>query len=62
MANDPSIAGLILAQFLKNHKSKIRTALGNDDLRKARRLVNGGSHGFDRFEDTYNKGLGILPH
>ena len=53
---------MILAQFLKNHESRIRTALGNDDLRKARRLVNGGSHGFDRFEDTYNKGLGILPH
>ena len=62
LANDPSIAGLILAQFLKNHESKIRTALSNDDLRKARRLVNGGSHGFDRFEDTYNKGLSILPH
>ena len=62
LANDPSIAGLILAQFLKNHESKIRTALSNDDLRKARRLVNGGSHGFDRFEDTYNKELSILPH
>jgi hypothetical protein len=62
LANDPALAGLILAQFLKNKESAIRTALAQDNLRKARRLVNGGSHGFDRFEDTYNKGLNILPH
>jgi Chitinase class I len=62
LANDPSIAGLILAQFLKNKESAIRAALANDDLLEARRLVNGGSHGFDRFEDTYLKGLNILPH
>ena len=62
LANDPPIAGLILAQFLKNKESAIRAALANDDLLKARKLVNGGSHGFDRFEDTYHKGLNILPH
>ena len=62
LANDPTIAGLILAQFLKNKESAIRAALNNDDLLLARRLVNGGSHGFDRFEDTFNKGLSILPH
>jgi hypothetical protein len=61
LANDPSFAGLILAQFLKNKDSAIRTALANDDLLTARKLVNGGSHGFDRFEDTFNKGLNILP-
>jgi hypothetical protein len=61
LANDPSLAGLILAQFLKNKESAIRTALANDNLLKARQLVNGGSHGFDRFEETFNKGLNILP-
>jgi putative chitinase len=45
LANDPSIAGLILAQFLKNKESAIRAALANDDLLQARKLVNGGSHG-----------------
>ncbi len=30
----------------------IRAALTSDDLRQARELVNGGSHGFDRFKDT----------
>ena len=62
LANDPTIAGLILAQFLKNKESEIRAALRRDDLEKARKLVNGGSHGFDRFEETYNAGLSILPH
>jgi hypothetical protein len=61
LANDPALAGLILAQFLKNKESAIRTALAQDNLLKARKLVNGGSHGFDRFEDTYRKGLDILP-
>jgi hypothetical protein len=62
LANDPTIAGLILAQFLKNKETAIRNALAHNELLTARKLVNGGSHGFDRFEDTYNKGLNILPH
>lgn len=61
-ANDPSIAGLVLAQFLKNHESAIRTALAANDLARARKLVNGGSHGLDRFTDTFAKGLQLLPH
>jgi hypothetical protein len=61
LANDPALAGLILAQFLKNKESDIRAAISRGDLLKARRLVNGGSAGFDRFEDTFNKGLNILP-
>lgn len=61
-ANDPTTAGLILAQFLANKSAAIRTALANDDLLKARKLVNGGHHGFDRFKDTFDKGMNILPH
>jgi putative chitinase len=60
-ANDPAIAGRILAQFLKNKDSAIRTALPNSDLLRARKLINGGSHGFDRFKDTFDRGLAILP-
>jgi hypothetical protein len=60
-ANDPTIAGLILAQFLKNNESGIRSALSNNDLKKARKLVNGGSHGLDRFTDTFDKAINILP-
>lgn len=62
LANDPTLAGLILAQFLKNKESAIRTALANGNLKKARELVNGGQHGFERFKDTFDKGMQILPH
>jgi D-alanyl-D-alanine carboxypeptidase/Bacterial SH3 domain len=61
LANDPKVAGLILAQFLKNKEGAIRRALASDALRLARRLVNGGSHGADRFEDAYLRGARLLP-
>jgi putative chitinase len=61
LANDPTIAGKILAQFLVNHESDIRDALNDDDLKEARRLVNGGSHGFDQFEDAFNRGDDAMP-
>jgi hypothetical protein len=60
-ANDPATAGLILAQFLKNQEARIRQALANDELRTARRLVNGGSHGFDRFADAFARGTRSIP-
>ena len=56
-ANDPEVAGKILAQFLKNKESRIRKALANHDLQDSRRTVNGGSHGFARFKDAYDRGL-----
>jgi hypothetical protein len=62
LANDPAIAGLILAQFLKNVESKVRNALRQSDLAQARKLVNGGSHGLKEFIDTFNKGMQVLPH
>lgn len=55
-ANDPALAGLILAQFLKNVETRVRNALRNGDLRTARKAVNGGSHGFDRFKDAFDRG------
>jgi putative chitinase len=61
LANDPVVAGNILGQYLKNKERPIREALRNGDLRQARKLVNGGSHGLDRFTDTYNRGLSALP-
>lgn len=61
LANDSETAGRILAQFLANHEDSIRSALYDGDLRTARKLVNGGSHGFDRFKDAYEKGLKLIP-
>jgi putative chitinase len=61
LANNSAIAGAILAQFLLNKESAIREALGANDLKKARKLVNGGSHGLDRFKDAFAKGLTLFP-
>jgi putative chitinase len=61
LANDPGIAARLLASFLKTNEQKIRAALAVDDLRKARRLVNGGSNGLDAFEAAYRTGLPLVP-
>jgi putative chitinase len=60
LANDPGIAARLLASFLKTHEERIRAALRSNDLRAARRLVNGGSHGLDAFTAAYNTGLALL--
>ncbi|MBR0566032.1 peptidoglycan-binding protein [Azoarcus sp. L1K30] len=56
LASDPLIAGRLLAAFLKDKENGIKIALLEGDLRHARRLVNGGSHGLDRFTDAYQRG------
>ncbi len=58
---DGATAGLILAQFLKNHETKIRAALAAHDLATARKLVNGGSLGLADFTAAYNTGMKTLP-
>jgi len=60
LANDPEIAARLLAGFLKAHEARIRAALAEGDLREARRLVNGGSHGLEEFTAAYNTGLELL--
>lgn len=52
-ANAPEVAALLLAQFLCAHAAPIRTALAAGDLRQARRLVNGGTHGLERFAAVF---------
>jgi hypothetical protein len=61
LGNDPTVAGLVLAQFLKNKEASIRSALASANLRLARKLVNGGSHGLDRFVDAFERGQRALP-
>lgn len=60
-ANDQRIAARLLARFLKNKEPGIRRALANDDLRTARRLVNGGSHGLNGFVSAFQTGEGLIP-
>jgi len=55
-ANDPDIAAKILAAFLKDQERPIKEALLDRDFARARRCVNGGVHGLDRFTDAYLTG------
>lgn len=60
LANEPRVAARLLARFLKNKEAGIRRALANDDLRTARRLVNGGSHGLQGFTSAFRTGEAII--
>jgi peptidoglycan hydrolase-like protein with peptidoglycan-binding domain len=53
LANAPEIAALLLARFLANCAKPMREAIAAGNLRAARKLVNGGSHGLDRFRDVF---------
>ena len=55
-ANEPEIAARLLASFLASVERRVKEALLADDLAAARRQVNGGSHGLDRFVDAYRIG------
>ena len=57
LASDPAIAAQLLAAFLKDKERRIKEALCVEDLAAARRCVNGGSHGLDRFKDAYLTGV-----
>lgn len=59
-ACEPEIAAQLLAVFLKSKESLLRTALQDNSLKTARRLINGGSHGLSRFTETYNRGNMLL--
>jgi putative chitinase len=60
LASDRETAAKLLAAFLKDKERPIKEALLEDDLSRARRLVNGGSHGLDRFTDAYRIGEGLI--
>jgi peptidoglycan hydrolase-like protein with peptidoglycan-binding domain len=60
LANQPDIAAKLLASFLKSKEAKIRSALAKNDLRTARKLVNGGSHGLDQFTQAFNVGKAVI--
>ncbi|WP_367847359.1 peptidase C1 [Rhodoferax sp. WC2427] len=53
LANAPEIAALLLAKFLADKAEPIRAALATGNLAAARKLVNGGAHGLDRFKDVF---------
>jgi predicted chitinase len=59
-ANEPRIAAQLLAIFIADRRQKIEIDALNGDLKAIRRLVNGGSHGLDRFTKAYNTIMGEL--
>jgi len=52
-ANAPDVAAQILAEFIADKEAAILIALRDGNLAGARRLVNGGTHGLDRFDQAY---------
>jgi putative chitinase len=60
LANDPMIAAKLLAAFVGAHRTEIGTALAENDLARARRAVNGGTHGLDSFVSAYEIGMKLL--
>ena len=60
LAASPAIAAQLLARFLAEREPAIRRALAANDLAAARRLVNGGTNGLDRFTAAYTAGARLL--
>jgi peptidoglycan hydrolase-like protein with peptidoglycan-binding domain len=60
LANDPQIAADLLALFLKSQESHVRIALARNDYARARRRVNGGTHGLQAFTAAFKKGAALL--
>ncbi len=52
----PGEAARVLAAFLAGRCRPIKEALLEGDLARARRLVNGGRHGLERFTEAYRIG------
>jgi predicted chitinase len=60
LANDPEIAADILCAFLKDREQMIRDALADGNLLKVRKFVNGGSYGYEKFEESFDIGQELL--
>ena len=60
LANDPDVAAKILVAFLADKQRRIKEALLENDLRTARRLVNGGSHGLGNFQKCFREGMKLF--
>jgi putative chitinase len=59
LANNTAVAAGVLSEFLKTNEARIVAALNAGDLTKARKIINGGSHGLDTFSTSYNAGVPI---
>lgn len=60
LAQEPAISAQLLALFVADRADKIDAALRESDFARARKLVNGGTHGMERFTRAYTTILGVL--
>ena len=60
LANEPEIAAKLLAKFLGEKETRIKEALLDGNLSTARRLVNGGRHGIERFTNAFKIGERLI--
>ncbi|GAC1424012.1 MAG: hypothetical protein NVSMB62_20690 [Acidobacteriaceae bacterium] len=60
LACEPGPAATLLARFLADRAPNVRRALAAGDLAHARRLVNGGANGLDRFTDAIHRATPLL--
>ncbi|OUM02637.1 C1 family peptidase [Variovorax sp. JS1663] len=60
-ANAPEVAAVLLALYLADKAAKFRQAIRGGDLAQARKLVNGGAHGLDRFKDVFDRAATVWP-
>ena len=61
LANAPEVAALLLATFIADRADAMREALASGGYAAARKLVNGGSHGLDRFRDVFRLADAVWP-
>ena len=55
----PEVAACLLAAFMDANQDRLRKALAANDLRAARKVVNGGSHGLVPFSETFTRARAI---
>jgi putative chitinase len=60
LANDSKIAARLLSRFMKSKELRIKQALLEKDLRAVRKLINGGSHGIDAFNEAFRIGESVI--
>ena len=61
LANAPEVAASLLAQYLADRADGLRAALHDGRFALARKLVNGGRHGLERFRDVFIRADHVWP-
>lgn len=61
LANAAQIAADLLSLFLAKRQLQIKDAILHENYQAARRLVNGGLHGWKEFETSFKKGHSVMP-